>query len=348
MTALQERVRSHPIGDAVGLQRWFNTHVAGKPAPIFLTRVPGGASNLLYAVSRGDERFILRRPPMISNDPSANNISREARVLGALSRTNIPHAKLVAVCADPSIIGAPFLVSAWVDGFNPWDPMPEPFSSDAQARREMGFEIVDALSLIANADWRNVGLVEFGKPEGFLERQVDRWLGQWARYRTRTLDHADDLASWLQDNMQKTQRHGLVHGDFSFANLMFSSKTPVRLTAVLDWESSTIGDPILDLGHLLSSWTDANSGATWGRFTDTRIGFPSRAEIAQRYSQATGLDLSRLDFYMVLALFKLALIMEGAHARVAAGKSNLVEHRAMETMVPDMLRQAARIAGLTH
>jgi aminoglycoside phosphotransferase (APT) family kinase protein len=334
------------ISDPERLQAWFNGVLGEARGPARLIRMKGGASNILFRVESGDCVYALRRPPRASNDPTANNMAREVRLLEALRGTDVRHSRLVGSSLDPDIIGAPFVLMAWVDGFTPWDPMPEPFASDAAVRRTMGFEVVDALTDVANVDWQAVGLEGFGKPDTFLERQVDRWNAQLDRYRTREIPHLTAVAEWLRSNTPPTQRIGLMHGDYSFANVMFASTVPARLAAIVDWESATIGDPLLDLGHLLGGWEDDQSGPVWANFTDCRLGFPSRAEIAARYAERTGLSVDRLDFYMTLALFKLGIIMEGAYARYASGKSQLPQHKAMETTVPAMIAQAARVAGL--
>lgn len=177
------------IADPAGLQAWFDANVPGEAGPIALTRVKGGASNVLFQVRRGDERYALRRPPRTSNDPTANNTVREIQLLAALGKTQVRHARMVAAATETAPVGTPFVVMRWVDGFTPWDPMPEPFASDPAVRRQMGFEVVDAITDVANMDWRAAGLEGFGKPDGFLERQVDRWLGQLERYRTLSLIH---------------------------------------------------------------------------------------------------------------------------------------------------------------
>lgn len=327
------------------LQGWFDSTVPGLAAPLVLTQLRGGASNALFRVQRGEEIYALRRPPKIRNDKTSNDILREFTILRALAKTDVPHPRLVATCEDLAVMGVPFEVLEWIDGFTPFKPLPEPFHTDPAMRRELGFAIIDGLAQVANVDWRGVGLEGYGRPEGFLERQVDRWLGQLARYRSRELEHLEGIAAWLRANTPVTPRVGLLHGDYSPANVMVAHHRPARLAAIVDWESATIGDPLLDLGHLLSSWQDADSGPTWGLYHDWRD-FPSRQEAAQRYADKTGLPIDQLPYYMTLATFKLAIILEGAYHRYATGRSQLAEHAAMEALVPQMLRQAASMAGI--
>lgn len=327
------------------LQQWFDASVPGAAAPIAVTQIRGGASNALFRIDRGGEIRALRRPPKVRNDKTSNDIRREFTVLRALAKTQVLHPRLVATCEELDVMGVPFEVMEWIDGFTPFKPFPEPFDSDPAMRRELGFAIIDGIASVANVDWRGVGLENYGKPEGFLERQVDRWLGQLERYRSRDLPHLDDVAAWLRANTPVTPRLGLIHGDYSPANVMVAKDRPARLAAIVDWESATIGDPLLDLGHLLSSWQDAESGPTWGLYHDWRD-FPSRKEAAARYAEKTGLPIDKLPYYMTLASFKLALILEGAYYRYRTGRSKLAEHAAMEALVPQMIHQASVMAGV--
>lgn len=327
------------------LQAWFDSEVPGTTGKLEVSMLRGGLSNVLFKVQRGSETFAIRRPPAISNDVSANNLLREIRLLRALANTKVPHSRLIAASTETQIMGTPFEVLEWIDGFTPFAPLPEPMQSSPRYRREFGFALIDGLADVAKVDWRGVGLEGFGKPEGFLERQVDRWLGQLERYRTRDIEQLDAVVKWLRESTPLRHPVGLLHGDYSPANVMvapLSPDSPLKLAAIVDWESATIGDPLLDLGQLISGWQDDTSGPTWAIFADWK-GLPSRQEAIERYAQRSGLNVDRLDYYMVLAIFKIALIMEGAYYRWKTGKSNAPEHAAMETLVPQMMLQAARI-----
>ena len=209
----------------------------------------------------------------------------------------------------------------------------------------MAEELIDALATISNADWRGIGLEGFGKPDNFLERQVDRWLAQLERSRNRALQHLDDLCVWLRSATPAMQRSALIHGDYQFINVMFAHDPEPRLAAVVDWESATIGDPLLDLGWVLAGWQEAGEAETHATYIDWRA-FPPRAAMAARYAEQTGLDVSNLPFYMALALFKLAVIMEGWYFRFLNGQTNHPAHKAMETAVPGMLARAAHFAQI--
>ncbi|KCZ94228.1 phosphotransferase family protein [Hyphomonas johnsonii] len=331
------------IADPSPLVPWFDAQLGGQSRDLTLEKISGGASNSLLRVTRGARQYALRRPPAVSNDKTSHNMDRELRIARALKQTDVPHARLVEGTVDPEWIGGPFLVMDWIDGFTPRDPMPPPFATDPDNRRALGDAVIDALAAISRVDWRAVGLDDFGKPDGFISRQVDRWKGQFERNRTRDLVQLDLIAAWLNANQPRNSTPGLMHGDYSFANVMIAPDTPACVAAVIDWELSTIGDPLVDLGHLLSSWADDTSGPTWAFYIDWHTGFRSRAEAAERYARASGRDVNALPFYMVLALFRLGVILEGSYARYVRGQSDNPRHAAFEQRVPDILNQAVRL-----
>ncbi len=329
------------VADPSPLAGWF-AEVVGGEAPLTLTPVSGGASNSLFRVQRGDECYALRRPPATANDRTSHNLERELVLAKALSRTDVPHARLIGGTIDPRWIGGPFIVLDWIEGFTPRDPMPAPFANSSALRCALGDAVIDALAGVASVDWLDCGLAGFGRPEGFLQRQVDRWLAQFERVRVRDLDDLDTVTAWLRANTPQSCTPGLMHGDFSFANVMIAPSAPARVAAVVDWELATIGDPLLDLGHLLSSWADSSTGPTWAHYIDWSNGFRSRREAADRYARITGRSVERLDFYMVLALFRLAVLLEGSYARHVRGQSDNPRHAAFAQRVPDLIAQAVR------
>lgn len=327
------------------IRPWIEAALPSGSGNLKIRQIEGGASNLTYKVEWNEQRLFLRHPPAVSNDPSANNMSRELKLLRALGRSDVPHARLVAGCDDATVIGVPFALMEWIDGVPGKDPLPSDFDGDPHARRHMAYALVDALATISTVDWRAVGLEGFGKPDNFLQRQVDRWLGQLGHYRTRDIPHLDAVAEWLRTHQPVTQRAALIHGDYQFINVMFACDNPVRIAAVVDWESATIGDPLLDLGWMLGLWHEQGETPVHSPYFDY-TGVPTRAEMAARYAKATGLDVSHLDFYMVLALFKLGIIMEGWYAKFLEGDTNHPAHRDAREDVPRMIARAAHFAGL--
>lgn len=330
--------------DSEKLGAWLDGVLPGPATPLTVTKIKGGASNIIYRVERGGHTYALRRPPVVKNDPTSNNMRRELTLLQALAKSDIPHARLVVAGEDDSVIGVPFALMEWVDGFSPQVPFPAGFSMP-ETKLALAEELIDGLATVSNTDWQGIGLEGFGKPEKFLERQVDRWLSQLERARTRDLPHLEALCAWLRVHTPVTQRTALIHGDYQFINVMFAPSLPPKLAAIVDWESATIGDPLLDLGWVLAGWQDAGETGTHATYV-AWDNFPPRAEMAARYATKTGLDVSQLNFYMALALFKLAVIMEGWYARFLSGQSTHPSHKAMETVVPVMLARAAGFAAI--
>jgi aminoglycoside phosphotransferase (APT) family kinase protein len=302
-----------------------------------------GIANALYLIERGAHRWVLRRPPAVKNDPSASNTLREWRILVALEDTAVPHPKPLLLCEDTDVLGAPFLIMELVDGFTPGFELPEPFAAQPALRYDLGMAYVDGCADLSIVDWRARGLDGLGKPGGFLERQVPRWLAQLDRCRTRELPELDFLCHWLTDNTPPMSPTAIIHGDYSPFNVMVAPDPPARLAAILDWDTGTIGDPLLDLGHLLARWTEPGERPVLTPQAGDNDGYPTRAEMANRYAERTGRDLSALAYYEALALFKLAVILEGRHAQECASGVPATE-TSMATIVPDLLQGAAEFA----
>jgi aminoglycoside phosphotransferase (APT) family kinase protein len=329
--------------DAERLTAWVGDRLPGS-GRLRLERMgeSTGVANALFLVARSDApasgvagRWVLRRPPVVVNAPGASDISREWRILTALEGTDVPHPTPLLTCSDPAVIGAPFLIMGVVGGFTPVGVLPAPYDRP-DARRALGFAMADAIAALGAVDWRARGLEGLGRPDGFLERQVGRWLRQLDGYRTRDIPRLDDVATWLEANRPACGPIGLMHGDYSPFNVMASPTGPHRLAAVVDWDTGTIGDPLLDLGHLLARWTDPGEEPALMYPVDIaeREGLPTRSELADRYAGRSGRDLSALPYYQALSLFKLAIILEGSVARALAA-----EHS-------DALQQAARVDRL--
>jgi aminoglycoside phosphotransferase (APT) family kinase protein len=325
------------------ITEWVGDRLPGAGSPFDAQRIgqETGIANVLFALRRDGHAFVLRRPPAVKNAPSASDIRREWRILTALEGTPVPHPAPLLFCDDASVIGAPFLIMSFVYGFTPVGTLPPPYDVPA-ARRALGFAMTDAIADLSAVDWQARGLHDFGKPAGFLDRQVARWMGQLGTYRTRDIPGLDALAAWLEANMPSAQTPGLLHGDYSPFNVMVSPARPERLAAVVDWDSSTVGDPVLDIGHLLARWTEpGEQPALLHLDILDREGLPRRTELAARYAGRSGRDLSALPYYEALALFKLGLILEGGVRRArAAGDAS----RAAETAAT--VDRLIHVAGL--
>lgn len=322
-------VRSTPIVDpaVVDLQRladWMDERGLGSGPLGNQRQLGGGTQNILLYFERAGRPYVLRRPPRHLRANSNETMRREARVLAAIAGSDVPHPRLIADCPAEDVIGAAFYLMEPIDGFNPTTGLPEPHRSDAKIRRAMGFSLVDGIVRLAEIDYRAAGLEGFGKPDNFLERQVDRWRSQlesysrFAGYPGPRIPGVDEVARWLDSNRPSTWQPGILHGDYHLANVMFSHSGP-RLAAIVDWELCTIGDPLLDLGWLIATWADETGQTPAVMGVERWDGFPSASELVDYYAQQSDRDLSAIDWYAVLACYKLGIILEGTHARACAG-----------------------------
>jgi aminoglycoside phosphotransferase (APT) family kinase protein len=297
-------------------------HAAGLQAPpeLSLTPIGEGHSNATFALSTG---VVLWRPPRGPLPPSAHDVLREARLLRALEPTPVRTPSVLAVCDDPGVIGAPFYVMERVTGEVMADSIPRPLDTPEQ-RALIAEELIDALVELHGVDWTRLDLDGFGKPTGYLERQLRRFSGLWEHNRTRELPQVEEVGRWLQANLPSSPPATIVHGDFRLGNTMFAATAPARLVAILDWEMATIGDPLADIGYLLMHWTQP--GDALGKFNahnvTLRPGFPTRAELTARYEAQSGRSVHTLDWYVALALWKAVVFMEGNYKRALAGSTD--------------------------
>jgi aminoglycoside phosphotransferase (APT) family kinase protein len=304
------------------LLAFLDAHGLGSGEPSF-SMVGEGHSNVTYVVDRGDARFVLRRPPRPPIPPSANDMLREARVLRALEgRARVP--RVLAVCDDESVIGAPFYVMEEVEGLVVTGQIPAELDS-LEDRRRMAEELIDALVEIHAVDWRAAGLEGFGKPDGYLERQVRRFLGLWDHNKTREIPAVETVGTWLGENLPQSPPSTVVHGDFRLGNVMMAPQSPARVVAVFDWEMSTIGDPLADLGYLCTLYVDREDPPL-GMFELSAVtraeGFPLKTELVARYEERSGRSMTDIRWYQTLALWKAVVFMEGNVKRASSGMSD--------------------------
>ncbi len=327
--------------DGVDLERlrsFFSEHVPGAAdGPLRASLIAGGRSNLTYAVDDGTTTWVLRRPPLGHVLPTAHDMVREYRVMSALAGTDVPVPVTVALCEDTAVNDAPFYVMEWVEGIIYRDSASLAGLSASDAARASE-ALVDVLAAIHAVDYRAVGLSEFGRPDGFLERQVRRWGEQWERSKTRELPAVDELARRLRNALPVSGPPAIVHGDYRLDNTMMSATDPGTIVAVLDWEMSTLGDPLADLGLFLLYWghDDAQIIAT-GAAIEEQAGFLGRDEVVERYASVSGRSVDQLDWYQVFAAYKLAIIVEGINARYQMGKTLGDGFEAMGAMVAGLI-----------
>lgn len=322
---------SRDLADIERLTAWLDAHIPELgDGPLQIEQLHGGTSNVILTLDRGGQTMVLRRPPAVPPPGSETSVLREARVLTALNGTPAPHPHCFAACADPQVIGAPFYVMERVEGWAgelrdekirhsaPFDRAPSEYG--------VAYAMVDGLVALANVDYRAVGLEDFGKPEGFLERQVGRWEGQLKSYGRlygyagREIPGFDYVRDWLRANIPDDFRAGVIHGDVGTPNALFAFDRPARLTALIDWELSTIGDPLIDLAWFTNKLRDEDRPDEVDPSALYNIAnFPTRQELARYYAAGTGRDLSSFGYYCVLALYKAGCILEYKVAQGAAG-----------------------------
>ncbi|MGC9670786.1 phosphotransferase family protein [Planosporangium sp. 12N6] len=309
---------------------------AGLTGPLTAAVISGGRSNLTYRVSGATGQVVVRRPPLGHVLPSAHDMAREYRVISALSGIGFPVPRPLLLCPDAQPIGAPFYVMEYVDGVVMRGRTPV---TPDQAR-DCGYRLVDLLVRLHGVDHEAVGLSDFGRPEGYLQRQVRRWHQQWERSKTRELPLLEEVTERLAKDIPESPRAGIVHGDYRLDNVMFSRSLDTIL-AVMDWEMATVGDPLADVG-LLVVYTDL---AHLKLIPPVPDGFPTGAQLAARYAAATGIDVARLNWYVAFGNYKLAVISEGIHARYLQGKTVGAGFETFGPAVPALIERAAAILG---
>ena len=310
-------------------------------------RIGEGHSNITFLIDRGGERFVLRRPPRPPIPPSAHDVLREARLLTAVQDADVRTPPVLAACDDESVIGAPFYVMEYIEGVVVTTQMPETLDSP-QERRRAGEELVDALAEIHAVDWRACGLEGYGKPTGYLERQLRRFNGLWEYNKTRELPIIQELSDWLAANMPESPESTIVHGDYRMGNVMLAADAPARLIAIFDWELSTIGDPLADLGYMTVTWAESSDPADTSFASLSAVtrqtGFPTREELMERYEERTGRSMSALSWYQSLALWKAAVFMEGNYKRFSMGASDDPYLALFDEGVPRLAEKAREVA----
>ncbi len=351
---VETAVDNEPVADAAAvdvarLTRWMDDQgLPGAGEPLTVTRLSGGSQNDLFELRRGEsERMALRRPPPNAAPDRAVTMARELRVLRALAGTDVPHPRLLGGSDDAAVLGGPsFYVTELVDGWSPmnggWQP---PFDTDLAARAGLAIELVDGIARLARVDWRAAGLEGFGRPDGFHDRQVDRWLAFLAEYQFRELAGLDEAAAWLRRHRPRSYEPGIMHGDYQFANVMFRHGAPARLAAIIDWEMATVGDPLLDLGWVLVSWPPEGDDMGRARYLDLD-GMPPRDALLEHYSTVSGRPIDDIDYYVILARFKLAIVLEKSAARYARGEAD-DRVAAFGAVVLELMRKAADLARTT-
>jgi aminoglycoside phosphotransferase (APT) family kinase protein len=333
--------------DIDALAAWMDgVGLAGKGEPIEHRFISGGTQNEIYEIKRGELHAALRIPPDGAPKSRDDGIMREWRIIDALDGTDVPHTAAVAACDDLSVLGRSFYLMGFVDG---WSPMgmegwPAPFDTDAQARPGLSYQLAEGIALLSKVDWRAKGLDDLGRPDGFHERQVDRWTAFLERIKGREIDGLDVASAWLRNHKPLDFIPGLMHGDYQFANVMYRHGAPAKLAAIVDWEMGTVGDPKLDLAWMIQSWPEDTSAveASEASYVDLR-GMPSRDQMLAHYAEVSGRQVDDIDYYLILAKWKLAIVLEQGFQRAGDDEKLL----AFGPIVPELMAGAAELAETT-
>jgi aminoglycoside phosphotransferase (APT) family kinase protein len=305
--------------DVPRLADWLRRELPDAGRITAVEMIAGGRSNLTYRIDLAERSIVLRRPPLGHVLPTAHDMGREHRVLSALSaRDAVPVPRPLAFCADEGVIGATFYLMEYVEG-RVLRTVEDAVDVSPRQARELSERLADSLAAIHLLDIEDAGLSDFGRPAGYLTRQVARWGQQWERSKTREWPDCERLAERLASRVPGTGAAGLVHGDFRLDNALSRLSPRTEIAAIVDWEMSTLGDPLADLGLTLVYWADAGDEERLripvGSTVTSAPGFLTRREFTARYAELTGFDLRDLDFYVAFASYKLAVILEGIHAR---------------------------------
>jgi aminoglycoside phosphotransferase (APT) family kinase protein len=327
------------------LEDWFGANVAGVHFPLRFERIAGGHSNLTYRVTdAAGESWALRRPPLGKRLGSAHDMGREFKVVSALGETEVPVAPVVGLCEDESVNGAPFYVMEFVEGPILRGLAEAEIFPDEDDGRAIGERVADTLVQIHAIDPDAVGLADLGRKEDYVARQLHRWQGQWEKSKTRELEPIDRVHEALSARIPEQGPATIVHGDYRLDNMILTPRGEVA--AVVDWELCTLGDPLADVGLLVTYWPERGEDTlALGMPANLAPGFPSREELINRYAERSGRDLSQLNFYVALGYWKLAIILEGVYARYTAGGYGKVNEgvEAFARLVERLADEAERV-----
>jgi aminoglycoside phosphotransferase (APT) family kinase protein len=335
-----------PSIDVEEFARWMDDNgVPGAGELPELGSLKGGSQNELTIIERGGQKMVMRRPPADAVADRLDGIRREHRLVKALKGANVPHAEYIAGTDEADLLGMPFYIMQAVDGWSQADlrGWAEPFASDASLRPGLAYELVRGAALLGNVDWQARGLEGFGRPENFHERQVERWMRFYDRIKCRELEGLDDAAAWLSTHQPASFTPGIMHGDYQFANVMYSHGAPANLAAIIDWEMTTIGDPLLDLGWVLVNWPREGDEPTSSSYIDFN-GMPTMAEMCAHYELHSGRSTADIDYFIVLARFKLGIVLEQSYSRMLSGAKADPMYEAFGPIVADLISRAGSLA----
>ncbi|MFP4096404.1 MAG: phosphotransferase family protein, partial [Cyclobacteriaceae bacterium] len=318
--------------DTKKLSAYLNEHLDSFSGELEIRQFPSGYSNLTYLLKTGEKEYVLRRPPFGANIKSAHDMGREYKVLSALKPVYRQVPQPVLYCEDESVIGAPFYLMERVEGIILRNKPPQGMELSPELMRSISEAAVDKLANLHSLDLQSSGLINMGKPEGYVHRQVEGWIRRYYNAETDKINGMDQTARWMQENQPAESSVAFIHNDYKYDNLVLDPENPSRIIAVLDWEMATVGDPLMDLGTTLGYWAEANDSPALKPFNLTWMpGNLTRQEVVERYAQHRGVEVPDMLFYYVFGAFKIGVIVQQIYARYKKGYT-----------------QDPRFAGLIH
>jgi aminoglycoside phosphotransferase (APT) family kinase protein len=344
-----QKLELAPLLIIENLDRYLDS-LSISPGPLSWDRIGDGQSNVTFKIERGGVVVVLRRGPRPPHPRSTHNMVREARIQQLVGRAGVPVPEIVDICEDESVLGVPFYTMGFLNGTVITDHIP-PFASPSPERWSTGMSAIDELVKLHRVDVSSGPLATMGRPEGYLSRQVKLFRSLWDANATRSIPAVSQIGDWLEKNTPKSQAASIVHGDYRLGNIMFEPETPMRVSAILDWEMATIGDPLADLGYFIATYAVRGSFPTPLDLTPVtrEAGYPSREDLIARYSEQSSLDLTDLSWYQALALWKGAIFCEEIYSRWLNGErsEDAIFGPSLKEGVPTLLRGASQHAGLS-
>ena len=347
-----EELSEHSINVGL-LSEWISLEL-GQGGPVHIERIKGGGSCELFSLRRDDDHWVLRRAPITAVSSTAHNVIREFRIINAMQGSDVRVPKVFAVSEDTAIAGAPFYLMEFIEGEVIRRKLPQAYVDSPETQASIGEELVDALVELHAFDWRGTYLEDIGKPENFLGRQVDRWLAQYGEYdyspaAPRELSEILRVAEWLRRHQPASGDLTVMHGDYKLDNTMTSRGVPPRVLRIVDFEMTTVGDPLIDLAWAMIFWPEegnliAIAAPGSGDFAMHADYCQTPGELVQRYAEKTGRDISQFDWYQAFAAWKLAIVLEGSYAKYLSGQSRNDSHEFFGFVVDQLLIRAERFA----
>lgn len=338
-------VRPDERFDLIELAAYLRAHGLPVSDGLEVAQFTSGHSNLTYLLKDGEQEWVLRRPPLGPVAPKAHDMERESRILTLLHPVFPLAPKPYLFCGDDSVIGAPFYLMERRHGLVLDRKWPAGLERSPERCRAISLAVVDTLAQLHQVDYRSANLAAMGRPEGYLQRQVEGWIGRYERAKTSEIDAVGPLCRWLVERLPASPAPTIVHNDYKLNNVMLDQADPSRVTAILDWEMATVGDPLADLGGLLGYWSEPGDEAELGALASVTAlpGFLSRREVLQRYAEKSGRDVSQINYYLAFAYFKIAVICQQIYYRWVKGQTQDERFRHLGQVAESMIRRAERV-----